>query len=209
MIAIVTGASSGIGKAIYDGLRSDGWEAIGISRHGPDININLSASKNIIWSLLPNKKINLLVNCAGIMKLREQGFEHSIMSTNFWGTLYTMEHYKDLDLFEDNACVINIASISADTFDVDMPMYSASKAAVIAMSKCLAKKWAPKVRVNCISPGFYNTELVEGETPQHLIRQIPMGYEDDPKNLYAIIKTIFETKYMTGSNIIIDGGVSL
>jgi 3-oxoacyl-[acyl-carrier protein] reductase len=205
-IAIVTGASSGIGKAIYEWIKGNAfWEVYGLSRNGPDLYKDLATPEDIYSNSIPTMKIDLLINCAGIMELEEIGKEQKIMNTNFWGALYMMTHVK----YNLGACVINIASVSATNPDKGMPIYAASKAALIAASKAYAKLWAPEIRVNCISPGFYNTNLVPGDTPKELIKNVPMGYEDDPKNLVALVQAIYETPYITGSNIIIDGGLTL
>ena len=73
----------------------------------------------------------------------------------------------------------------------------------------MAKIAAPHVRVNCISPGFFNTNLVEGDTPQELIDQVPMLREAQPEEIIPVIDMLQKSTYMTGANIVIDGGLSL
>jgi len=203
--ALVTGASSGIGLAIYEGLKQDEQfsEVLGLSRHGPDLFINLSMP--VPWTEPLMKKVDLLVNCAGIMPL--DGEMPIIMDVNFWGTYWMIMNLKNS--FTNGSCIINIASVSGLIPEPDLPVYAASKAAVISLTKSLAKKFAPAIRVNCISPGFYKTNLVEGDTPQYLIDEIPLGYEDYPENLVPIVKVIWNAGYMTGANIVIDGGLSI
>lgn len=204
--AIITGASSGIGKALYEGLKSDPYwtNVYGVSRRGPDIKVDLTKFKGDVIGRI---NVDLLINCAGIMKLDEFGYEKEIMDINFWAAINLMTFFKRY--YNKNACVINIASISALKPDKDMPIYAASKAALIAASKTYAKKWAPFVRVNCISPGYYKSNLVPGDTPKHLIEAIPVKYEEDPKTLVSLINAIYNSKFMTGSNIVIDGGETL
>ena len=208
MKALITGSSSGIGKAIYEGLKEKGWECYGLSRRGPDYCIDLCEMyKENVLTLLPNK-IDLLLNAAGIMPFVET---RKIMDINFWGALNLMIWYKEASKFSKGACVINIASVSGVFPDPELPIYAASKAALISVTKSYAKLWAPDVRVNCISPGFYMTNLVPEEPipPQHFINNIPMGYAEKPETLLDMVLTIYNTKYINGSNIIIDGGYSL
>lgn len=107
----------------------------------------------------------------------------------------------------DGSCIINIASISGMIAEPELPVYAASKAAVLSLTKSLARLYAPRVRVNAISPGFYNTNLVEGPTPPELLEKVPMKYESNPEELYPIVAMIYQTKYMTGANIVVDGGL--
>jgi NAD(P)-dependent dehydrogenase (short-subunit alcohol dehydrogenase family) len=205
---VITGASSGIGKALYDQfklrkLTGEKEEVVGISRRGPDIVQDLRDE-------LPDhpmvKDVLVLINCAGIMPLEELDSQE-IFNVNFWGTYKMIWNLRPE--FMKGCCVINIASVSGLKADVDTPIYAASKAAVISLTKSYAKWFAPHFRVNCISPGFYKTNLVPGEIPEHYISEIPMQYAEDPINLYPVIKMILDTKYLTGANIVVDGGVSL
>jgi len=212
---VITGASSGIGKALYESFYEDtAWrcsngrhfskkEVIGISRRGPDIKFDIRGE----FPAHPFvKDVSCLINCAGIMPLDESEGE-DIFNVNFWGTYKMIWNLRSE--FMKDCCIINIASVSGIKPDPDLPIYAASKAAVISLTKSYAKFFAPHFRVNCISPGFYKTNLVLGEIPHELINTIPMGYADNPVNLYPVVKMIIDNKYITGSNIIVDGGVSL
>lgn len=210
---VITGASSGIGKTLYECFKEDvSWrcsrgrfiskkEIIGISRRGPDMIVDLM---DTLKDTPMVTDVYVLINCAGIMPLEESN-PMEIMEVNFWGTYKMINNLH----FVDDACIINIASVSGVRPDADTPVYCASKAAIISLTKSLALKLAPSTRVNCISPGFYRTNLVPGETPQEFISKIPLRYEDDPINLYTIVTSIIDTPYMTGANIVVDGGISL
>ena len=153
---------------------------------------------------LDEKKPEVVINCAGIMPWAET---KKVMDINFWGTYYIMNNL--YPVMTEGGCIINIASVSGIMCEPEFPIYAASKAAIISLTKSFAKSLAPKIRVNCISPGFYNTNLFDGSTPKELIDKIPMGYEEEPINLLPVIKMIWETKYLTGANIVVDGGLSL
>ena len=206
--AVVTGASSGIGKVIYEGLKDEGFHVIGVSRRGPNFHMNLSKPLNMDFPFTGvTTLIDLLVNCAGALHLDEHRVERYIMDVNFWGTWEVIQNL--LPQFSAGACVINIASISGMRADDETPIYAAAKAALISLTKSFAKQYAGIYRFNCISPGFYKTNLVPGETPQELIDTIPMGREEEPEKLFPVVKMIYETEYMTGSNIVVDGGLLL
>ena len=89
------------------------------------------------------------------------------------------------------------------------PIYAAGKAGIINLTKSLAVRLAPDIRVNCVSPGFFDTNLVQGKTPKQLINQVPMKREAQPKEIIPVIHMLQESSYITGANIVIDGGLSL
>jgi NAD(P)-dependent dehydrogenase (short-subunit alcohol dehydrogenase family) len=211
--AIVTGASSGIGKAVYEHL-VNGHEfnrVIGASRRGPDLRVDLLDIPDCMSRLhdyLGSDDVDCLVNCAGILKLEnEVGWAGDIFGVNFWAPYYlTTGLYNSLKAVR--GVVINISSISGLMADVDTPIYGASKAALISLSKTLAVKYAPEVRVNCISPGFFDTNLVLEPTPRNLIDPVPLGFEAQPKMILPVVDAILNCPYMTGANLIVDGGLS-
>jgi len=214
--AVVTGASSGIGKAIYEGLKESAStlglnSVIGVSRRGPDIKAQLPRDTNDVLDNLKSRcaDVRLLVNCAGIMVLGEETYAAPgyIFEVNFWAPYLLTVGLADR-LRSGGGCVINIASVSGLVGDPGLPIYAASKAALISLTKSLALKYAPDIRVNAISPGFFRTNLVEGETPKELINQVPMRYEAEPKQLVGTVITMFLNDYMTGANVVVDGGLS-
>ena len=203
---IVTGASSGIGKSIYEYYKKEiGTKVVGISRRGPDIKLDVSDGSGVVFQKVEAQQVDMLVNAAGIMPFEEKP---AVMDVNFWGVYNIIAKYERL--LDRGSCVINIASVSGVRPDAELPIYAASKAAVIALTKSLALRKAEEgIRFNCISPGFYKTNLVSGDTPLELVSTIPLGWEDVPDNIVDVVLMIENAKYMTGSNIVIDGGVSL
>lgn len=207
---IVTGASSGIGKAIYEGYKAlNGYRVIGISRRGPDFQINFGNGKGFLefkeyWEKHNDGTLAILVNAAGIMPLPETLEDaNEILNINLLAP-YRLTHF----LMCRNLCVINISSVSAIAPDEHLHMYGASKAALSNLTASMARRYVGQgARVNCISPGFYDTNLVPGELPTDLLETIPMRKEGNPRDLFKVCKFIEEMEYITGSNIVIDGGV--
>lgn len=214
---VITGASSGIGKALYDAFRNQAnWlffgrfdDVYGLSRNGPNLWVDVSKLESVGDTCLQAvTSVDLLINCAGIMPFDEgEDYETArrVFDTNFWGTYNMIGNLKDR--MTKGSCIINVASVSGMKGEAELPVYAASKAAVISLTKSLALRYAPDIRVNCISPGFYNTNLVPGDAPEEMINTIPMGYEEDPRTLLWAVAMIWNTNYMTGSNIVVDGGL--
>lgn len=208
---LVTGASSGIGKAIYEGYYTlPGYKVIGISREGPDVRIDFGAHPLLylgtIEKTIGKLDVDILINCAGFLDLEESLDDmDSLFNVNFKAPYVLFHNY-----LKPGLIVINIASVSGMVSDPDTPIYGATKAALISLTSSLAKKHAKDgVRVNCISPGFFDTNLVPEPTPQYLLDTIPLGKEEGkPFDIYYAVRFIELARYMTGSNIVIDGGLT-
>lgn len=217
--ALVTGASSGIGKEIYYFMKEFGYTTIGISRNGPDISMDLVEHSNR-WDLYNElivghgiSTISCLVNCAGVLELGEDDptatpadLEY-IMGLNFWAPYHLCRMFAPT-LKSNKGSIINISSISGMMADPDTVVYGASKAALLSMTKSLAVKLAPDVRVNAISPGFFDTNLVPEPTPKYMIDPVPLGFEAQTHMIIPVVRALLESEYVTGSNYVVDGGLS-
>lgn len=212
MNVVVTGASSGIGKEIYDYYVAKGSSVIGVSRRGPDLSVDLSVPSGVHYTLfgIGDRKIDIWINCAGVLLLEEKDENACTQMV----TLNMMSVWAFLSYANDymipGGSIINIASVSGLRASPDTPLYAATKAAVISMTQSYAMLYAGiPIRVNAISPGFFDTNLVDGETPVELIDTIPMQREAKTLEIIPVIEMIEKAEYMTGANIIIDGGSSL
>ena len=219
-VAVVTGASSGIGKAIAQYYHNEGFHVVGIQRHTigsgtnspvdteitEDLSTPEGAEESVIMVGKQFDRIDVLVNNAGIMTLDGEGGE--IFIINMCTPILLSNDLLSL-LTTAGGHIINIASVSGIIGDTDAPLYSACKAGIINFTRSLAKQLAPNRRVNCISPGFFNTNLVPGRAPKHLIDKVPMKREAQPYEIIPVVDMLQKSPYITGANIVIDGGLSL
>lgn len=215
MDIVITGASSGIGKGLYEWFSSDPLnKVVGVSRRGPDVRMDLVGGANreravkLIFDRISH--IDVLINNAGMMLLDEQqDFQESLRMIDL--NLIAVWHLTLLLELRIVNRIINIASISGIKGEEDVPLYAATKAGVIALTKSFAKKYINKggLTVNCISPGFFETNLVPGDTPQELVDGIPMKREAKVDEIIPAVEMIIKSHYMTGANIVVDGGICL
>jgi len=233
---LITGASSGIGRAI----------AIECSKAGANIiitgrdEIKLSETFNL---LLPNPNhqiivadlinqheidkltdsicpLNGLVNCAGILNklpLKYINEKHldSIMQVNFYGPALLSQKLIKKKKLVDKASIVFISSISSNVATLGSIAYMASKGAINSMAKGMALELSGKgIRVNCIEPGFIRTKLNEFYSVEDLVNyeaKHPLGRFGNPEEIaYTAIYLLSNaTEWMTGSVIKIDGGITL
>ncbi|MEK6831013.1 MAG: SDR family oxidoreductase, partial [Nanoarchaeota archaeon] len=139
-----------------------------------------------------------------------------IIDTNLRGTYFCSKFVSEHMLKGDEGVIINIASNAGHIPRKDEGVeYGISKAGVIYLTKSLALILAPHIRVNCISPGYTNTEMskffTDDKLKEEVQSKIPLKRINDPENIakLALFLTSPSSRNITGQNIIIDGGFSL
>jgi len=154
-----------------------------------------------------------------IEKMSVRNFDE-VMNINFRGAYFTLNKF--IPILNTGASVIFLSSIVASTYKPNSSVYQASKAALNSIAKTAAAELAPaKIRVNMISPGPIKTEIMskaglDEETLKslndHLINQIPlkkMGTPEEVAKLVVHLSDSSVSSYITGTEIIIDGGLGL
>ena len=186
-IAIITGASKGIGKStallfakegakivinyssseekafsVVDEIKEIGSEAIAIKC---DVANENEVKKMIQQTIDKFGKIDILVNNAGVV-FDVPFFERTVeqwkktMDVNLLGTFLCSKYASEQMLKNDNGKIINISSTNGiNSFSPEAMDYDASKAGIIILTRDLAKELAPKIQVNSIAPGWVNTEM--------------------------------------------------
>lgn len=240
-VAVVTGASKGIGAGIALALAREGAAVVvnyASSKDGADkvvaqitkeggraiaVQGDVSKQADITRLFQETKKIfdkvDILVNNAGIYQwstleeVTEESF-HSQFNLNVLGLLLTTR--EALKYFpEEGASVINISSAASTLTPASSSVYSATKAAVDAITHSLAKELGPrKIRVNAINPGMIETEGVhaagfaEGDFRTLVETSTPLGRIGQPDDISpsAVYLASSDSKYMTGETLLISGG---
>jgi NAD(P)-dependent dehydrogenase (short-subunit alcohol dehydrogenase family) len=111
----------------------------------------------------------------------------------------------------DGGVIINIGSTVAIRPSVDVAAYVAAKAGLIGLTRSLAIEWAPKVRVNLVSPGLLRTELLEeyyGQDVPKVEATIPAGRFATPRDVANVCLMLAskDAAYVTGAELVVDGG---
>ena len=156
-----------------------------------------------------------IITVTPMLEMPPEEFQ-SIQDTNVTGVFLTAQAAaKAMVRQGQGGVIINTASMSGHIINIPQQVghYCASKAAVIHLTKAMAVELAPhKIRVNSVSPGYILTELVEPYSEYHALWEpkIPLGRMGQPEELTGLYLYLASeaASYMTGSDIVIDGGYS-
>lgn len=242
-IALVTGGSRGIGKAVCLRLAREGMDIVFSYRSGKEqaeetrkecealgiraLAVMADASDSAACEELIQKalefgqgRIDVLVNNAGItkdnllMRIKDEDL-NAVLDVNLKGPFYMMRGVSRIMLKQRAGSIINMSSVVGIMGNAGQVNYAASKAAVIGMTKSLARELAGrKIRVNAVAPGMIETDMT-GNIPEkekeQIMMQIPfreMGKAEDVANMVAFLAKE-ESSYITGQVFCVDGGMAM
>lgn len=238
-VALITGSSRGIGRAeairlARDGyavcincveredkaqelcamLQSEGCEAMW---YKADVSDSTAVKQMVAEIEKCFGAVTLLVNNAGIAKQclfqdMSEEYWQRIFAVNLNGAFNTIQAVLPNMLHEHSGCIINTSSIWGQHGASCEVAYSATKHAIIGLTRSLAQELAPtNIRVNCVAPGVINTDMVQvlgEETLAALAEDTPAGRLGKPEDIAAIVGFLAsdEASFITGQVITSDGG---
>ena len=236
-VALVTGASRGIGKAIAEGLAARGATVIGTAtsdsgaenisaylaeRGGKGMCLNVTDADSVIAVVKSISNdfgpVTILVNNAGITKdtlllmMKEDKWQ-DVIDTNLTSIYRVSKACLRGMMKAKTGRIINIASVVGLTGNPGQINYSAAKAGMLGFTKSLAREIGSRnITVNSVAPGFIDTDMTRelpDEQREALINQIPLNRLGDAKDIAAAVCFLAskEAAYITGETLNVNGGM--
>jgi len=215
--AFVTGASRGIGAAIAGALVEAGAEVIAGYRERADVPFGTAFHCDHAAPTLPDGRLDILVNNAGIWiptPVDGEGWEagwRAVLQTNLVAVADLCRLFAARAA--PGACIVNVSSRSGLRGEAGYSAYSASKAAVHALTKSLATELGPRgIRVNAVAPGWIRTDMTaEALAERPLPEPIPLGRVGEPEDVAGPVLFLCSSLagYLTGVVLDISGGAYL
>ena len=241
-VGIVTGAGKGLGWAIAERLARDGAKMViaeidWVSAQEKAAALRQKKAESLAlrvdvsrWPEVQNMvadtvakfgRIDILVNNAGILgpaltvaEYPEDEWDR-VIAVNLKGTFLCCKAVLSVMKKQGSGSIVNIASVAGKEGNPDMAPYSASKGAILTLTKTLGKELAAtRIRVNAVSPALLETDMARNMSPEQrafLTSKIPMGRLGNPEEVAAVVKFLVsdEASFVTAQCYDVSGGRSV
>jgi 3-oxoacyl-[acyl-carrier protein] reductase len=236
-IALVTGASRGIGRSIAAELAARGVKVVGTATSeagaasisealapqggkGIVLDVRDAAACDAAIDAIQKEfgGLNILVNNAGItqdmlaMRMKDEDWD-AVIDTNLSAVFRLTRGVLRGMIKARGGRIVNITSVVGSAGNAGQANYAAAKAGVAGMTRALAKEVGSRgITVNCVAPGFIDTDMTKSLSPTQidaLTGQIPLGRLGKPEDIAAAVAFLVspEASYVTGTTLHVNGGM--
>jgi 3-oxoacyl-[acyl-carrier protein] reductase len=217
-VAVVTGGSRGIGAAIAQRLRDDGWRVVTLSRNGADYSADVADAEAVdrAFDAIESDAgpVLALVNNAGrtddglAIRMRPEQWE-GVISVNLTGAFHCTQRALRSMLPARFGRIVNLSSVVAERGNPGQANYAAAKAGLLGFTRTIAREMARKgVTCNAVTPGLIETGMT-ADVADGWLAQVPAGRMGRPDEVAAAVAFLCseEAAYVNGSTLAVDGAL--
>ena len=232
-VALVTGASRGIGRAIalelggagaevVVGYRTGREEAVAVAAEigGRAVEADVSDPESAKALVEAAGELDILVNNAGVTRdgvLARMSDEdwRMVLDTNLSSVFYTCRAASRPMMKRRGGAIVNVSSIVGVHGNFGQTNYAASKAGIIGFTKSLARELGSRnVRANVVAPGYVRsqrTDVLPEGAPELMLQNTPLGRLGDPEDVAGAVRFLCsdEARFVTGAVLLVDGGLGM
>src|SRR3954471_24469785 len=213
--AVVTGGTRGIGAAVAERLRADGWTTSTLGRDACDVRDPEQVKQAFDRVEAEHGPVLVLVNSAGV---RDDGLAirmsheqwRSVLDTNLDGAFHCTKRALNSMLSARWGRIVNVSSVVALRANPGQANYAASKAGLVGLTKVIAREMARRgITCNAVTPGLIETDMTT-DVPSEIAQHVPARRAGRPDEVAACVSFLAseEAAYVNGTTLTVDGALS-
>ena len=218
-VALITGGARGIGAAITERLKADGFTTVTLGRTSGDVQADVGDAESVQAAFEQVRErfgpVLVLINCAGerqdglAIRLSADQWE-SVVSTNLNGAFHCTRRALDDMLKARWGRIVNISSVVAERANPGQANYGAAKAGMLSMTRTIAREMARKgITCNAVTPGVIETDMTT-DVADKLVAGVPAGRIGRPEEVAHAVSFLCSegAEYVNGATLAVDGALA-